>query len=61
VVASNEGKNPMSWSADGRFLLYRNTDPQTGNDLWVVPLAGDPYAVGVFEDAEPRSPRRVFP
>jgi dipeptidyl aminopeptidase/acylaminoacyl peptidase len=32
---------PMSWSPDGRFLLYINNDPQTNADLWVAPMAGD--------------------
>ena len=41
VVTSDRLKNPMSWSADGRFLLYRNNDPETGDDLWVMPLFGD--------------------
>jgi eukaryotic-like serine/threonine-protein kinase len=31
---------PNSWSPDGRFLLYENVDPQTGADLWVVPMVG---------------------
>jgi dipeptidyl aminopeptidase/acylaminoacyl peptidase len=35
----------LDWSADGRFLLYREfaNDPSAGTqwDLWVVPLAGD--------------------
>jgi len=30
-----------SWSADGRFLLYSQNDPKTGQDLWMLPLAGD--------------------
>jgi Tol biopolymer transport system component len=29
-----------SWSPDGRFLLYTLIDPQTGDDLWVVPMVG---------------------
>jgi serine/threonine-protein kinase len=33
---------PTSWSRDGRFLLYYTTDaPETGTDLWVLPLYGD--------------------
>jgi Tol biopolymer transport system component len=33
---------PTSWSRDGRFLLYHTTNtPQTGDDLWVLPLYGD--------------------
>ncbi len=32
---------PTGWSPDGRFLLYRHTDPQTGGaDLWVEPMIG---------------------
>jgi len=34
-------KYPMSWSADGRFFLYRITSPETGSDLFVLPLSGD--------------------
>jgi hypothetical protein len=41
-----EIKSPTSVSRDGRFLLYTvvNT-PKTGNDLWVLPLQGDPKPV----------------
>ena len=39
--ASDQTKTPTSWSADGRFLLYVNNDPQTSSDLWVVPMVGD--------------------
>ena len=39
LVASEQAKGPNSWSADGRFLLYQNQNPQTGSDLWVVPMA----------------------
>ncbi len=32
---------PTSWSPDGRFLLYTTGGtPQTGTDLWVVPMVG---------------------
>ncbi len=31
---------PTSWSPDGRFLLYTSGTPQTGADLWVVPMVG---------------------
>ena len=41
LVASNQVKTPESWSADGRFLLYRSIDPQTSLDLWVVPMVGN--------------------
>ena len=41
LVASDQTKVSTSWSADGRFLLYQSTDPQTNSDLWVVPMTGD--------------------
>ena len=40
-VASNQLKTPLSWSSDGRFLLYLSLDPQTNVDLWVVPMVGE--------------------
>ena len=40
LVSSDQGKNPTSWSADGRFLLYTSSDPKTSNDLWVLPMIG---------------------
>ena len=47
IDASPISKLPTSWSSDGRFLLYNSpsTTPQTGNDLWVLPLVGQqkPY------------------
>ncbi|MBK8315636.1 MAG: PD40 domain-containing protein [Acidobacteria bacterium] len=33
--------SPVSWSADGRFLLYSRFDPKTTLDLWVLPMAAD--------------------
>jgi Tol biopolymer transport system component len=34
---------PTDWSASGRFLLYGSSgDPKTGNDLWALPMLGDP-------------------
>ena len=38
-------KWPVSWSRDGKFLLYVTNSNSTGNDIWVLPLTGDrrPY------------------
>jgi eukaryotic-like serine/threonine-protein kinase len=41
LLESDQGKVPTDWSVDGRFLLFRSNDPQTGFDLWVLPLSGD--------------------
>jgi Tol biopolymer transport system component len=42
------GKNwrfGTSWSHDGRFLSFDEQDPETGMDLWILPVGGDrkPY------------------
>jgi Tol biopolymer transport system component len=29
------------WSRDGRTIVYEEVDPQTGSDLWMLPLDGD--------------------
>lgn len=34
-------KTLNDWSADGRYLLYQESDPQTQSDLWALPLLGD--------------------
>jgi len=39
VLGTNNA--PSDWSSDGRFLLFRHGDPQTGFDLWVLPFSGD--------------------
>jgi len=47
TVLMNDGiaKWPVSWSRDGRFLLYVTNSRTTSNDIWVLPLTGDrtPY------------------
>jgi eukaryotic-like serine/threonine-protein kinase len=39
---------PTSWSRDGRFLLYHTT--QGGDDIWVLPLEGDPKPVALLAE-----------
>jgi Tol biopolymer transport system component len=38
LIASSQPKAPTDWSRDGRLVLYRSHDPETGWDLWVRPL-----------------------
>ena len=40
LLATPNDEWPYHWSEDGRFLLYRTTDPQTGPDLWALPTTG---------------------
>ena len=56
LLESDQGKVPTDWSADGHFLLFRSNDPQTGFDLWVLPLSGDkkpiPFVKTPFEERD---------
>lgn len=55
---SDHSKTPDDWSSDGRLLLYRDDDPQTGTDLWVLPMTGDkkpqPVARSPFREVQGR-------
>ena len=41
LVESELPTMPMSWSPDGRFLVYWMLDPKTAGDLWAMSLTGD--------------------
>jgi eukaryotic-like serine/threonine-protein kinase len=41
LLESDQTKVSADCSSDGRFLLFRSLDPQTGWDLWVLPVSGD--------------------
>jgi Tol biopolymer transport system component len=34
-------KTPYQWTPDGKYVTFNQTDPETGWDVWRVPLAGD--------------------
>jgi serine/threonine protein kinase/Tol biopolymer transport system component len=58
LLKSDHPKLPVDWSSDGRFLLYRDDDPKTGADLWVLPLTGEkkpvPFVLSPFTDFQGR-------
>ena len=41
LLASVNPKGPTDWSRDGRFILYRDSDPKTSYDIWALKLDGD--------------------
>jgi dipeptidyl aminopeptidase/acylaminoacyl peptidase len=41
VYADNRDKFPVSWSRDGKFLLYTSLTGANLADLWVLPLSGE--------------------
>ena len=46
LLRSEQPKFPLDWSRDGRLLLYRQINPQTNHDIFVLPLDGErtPFA-----------------
>ena len=45
LLEGDEGKWPVSWSPDGRFVLYVTNTEHTSNDIWVLLRdgSGSPY------------------
>ncbi|MCG3160941.1 MAG: Serine/threonine-protein kinase PknD [Acidobacteria bacterium] len=41
LLKSAYSKFPIAWAPDGKFLLYRETNPQTNADFWVLPMEGE--------------------
>ena len=41
LVESDLPKMPMSWTSDGKYIVYWVNDPKTNSDDWVIPLTGD--------------------
>jgi Tol biopolymer transport system component len=41
LLSTAQSTAPMSWSADGRFLMYLSIDSQTDADIWVLPMSGN--------------------
>jgi Tol biopolymer transport system component len=54
LLADADPKWPLSWSADGRHILYVINSQETGNDVRVLPLFGDrrPYPFQQTKAAE---------
>jgi eukaryotic-like serine/threonine-protein kinase len=47
LLKTNFPVGASGWSSDGRLLVYDTAHPQTGGDIWALPLAGkgEPYPV----------------
>ena len=41
LLESDQNKAATDRSSDGRFLLFRSSDPRTSYDLWILPMVGD--------------------
>ncbi len=61
LLKSDRAKQPTSWSHSGQFLLYQTNHPQTGVDLWVLPLQGDRTPIPVIEEGFAQAGGRFSP
>ncbi len=41
LLKSPNTKSVTDWSLDGQWLLYRDADPNTGFDVWALPMTGE--------------------
>ena len=61
LLEDNADKYPMSWSADGKFIMYVSNGgftSSTGDDIFVLPLSGDrkpfPFLNTKFNEGAPQ-------
>src|SRR5262249_5652692 len=56
LLKSDYDKFPTDWSRDGRFIIYRQYEPKTKRDVWVLPMTGSdqgkPFPVAQTEANE---------
>ena len=59
LLQSESNKFPLSWSSDGKYLLYAALVPGTKSDLWILPIdsiekgkAGTPFPFAITEVEE---------
>src|SRR5207237_5054324 len=48
ITESEPPKAPISWSPDGKLLVYWVLDPQTRDDVWAVPVTGDKKPIPIL-------------
>ena len=41
LLLSDYNKIPTDWSRDGRYIIFRQSDPKTEFDIWALPLFGE--------------------
>ena len=51
LLKTNFPKTPSAWSSDGRLLFYDSINPQTGGDIWALPVVGKPEPYPVVHTA----------
>jgi serine/threonine protein kinase/Tol biopolymer transport system component len=61
LLRSPHQKTATDWSADGRFLLFQDSDPKTKWDVWALPLGGNRPPVPLLQSAFNETGGRLSP
>ena len=61
ILESDLQKMPMSWSPDGKLLVYWVNDPKTRSDVWMVPVQGDHKSVALLQTPADETLPQVSP
>ena len=62
VLADSHNKNPLSWSRDGRYLVYVASGGSTNrSDLMVLPMSGEPKPFAYLDSPASESTGRLSP
>jgi Tol biopolymer transport system component len=55
LLVSGVWKYPESWSPDGRYLSYNQSEPGQPRDIWVLPMTGEAKSFPVAQTAAEES------
>lgn len=61
LTESDLSKMPMSWSPDGKLLVYWVEDPRTNGDVWAIPLTGDRKPMPIVQTPSNETMPQVSP
>ena len=61
IFESENPKMPMSWSPDGKLLVFWVNDPKTRGDVWMIPVQGDRKPVPLLQTAADETLAQVSP
>ena len=59
--APKRHQDPLDWSPDGRYLVYRQMNPGTGWDLMLLPMQGERTPITLLQTPESDSDARFSP
>jgi dipeptidyl aminopeptidase/acylaminoacyl peptidase len=61
LVQAGQNASPLDISADGKLLVYSQTEGNTRNDLWLLPLQGDSKPVKYLDSPFDESQAQFSP